>query len=174
MQHDLLKRLEEVLLEVEASKLFLDQELIRKLSEGVDGEDRNVKVLVRADMHEVLTQHLPDPGPHEPDSGHVEVSYLNQCLQTELSRVYRVIELFSGDLAEVLDEHNDGILVQVQAALENLVDLRHLNVLDDQFTVSDSVLLTHCLVSSRFFRLFAVLGRCISFEKVTVSHLALA
>ena len=158
MQHDLLKRLEEVLLEVEASELFLDQELIRKLSEGVDGEDRNVEVLVRADMHEVLAQHLPDPGPHEPDSGHVEVSDLNQRLQTELSRVDRVIELFSGDLAEVLDKHDDGILVQVQAALENLVNLRHLNVLDDQFTIGDSVLLSHCLVRSRFFRLLAVLG----------------
>ena len=99
-------------------------------------------------MHEVLTQHLPDPGPHESDSSHVEVSDLNQRLQTELSRVDRVIELFSGDLAEVLDKHNDGILVQVQAALENLVDLRHLYVLDDQFTVSDSVLLSHCLVGS--------------------------
>ena len=109
-------------------------------------------------MDEVFTQHLPDPGPHEPDSSHVKVSDLNQCLKTELSRVDRVIELFSGDLAEILDKHDDGILVQVQAALENLVNLRHLDVLDNQLTVSDSVLLAHCLVGSRLFRLLAVLG----------------
>ena len=99
-------------------------------------------------MHEVLTQHLPDPGPHEPDSGHVEVSDLNQCLQTELSCVNRVIELFPGDLAKILDKHDDCILVQVQAALKNLINLRHLDVLDNQLTVSDSVLLSHCFVGS--------------------------
>ena len=102
-------------------------------------------------MHKVLTQHLPDPGPHEPDSGHVEVGDLDKCLQAELSRVDRVIELFSRDLAEILNEHNDGILVEIQTALENLIDLCHLNVLYNKFTICDSVLLAHCLVGGRLF-----------------------
>ena len=48
MQHDLLKRMQEVLLEVEACKLLLEKELIGELSKGVDRENGNVEVLVGA------------------------------------------------------------------------------------------------------------------------------
>ena len=87
MEHNLLKRLQEIFLEVETSKFFLDQEFICKLSERVNGKDGNVEVFVGTDMNKVFTQHLPDPSPHESDSCHVKVSDLNESLQTELARV---------------------------------------------------------------------------------------
>jgi hypothetical protein len=95
MQHDLLKGMQEVLLEVEACKLLLEKELIGKLSQGVNCENGNVEVLVGAHMDEVFTEHLPNTGPDESDSSHVEVSYLDKGLQTELSGVYSVIQLLT-------------------------------------------------------------------------------
>ena len=44
-------------------------------------------------MHEVLTEHLPDAGPDEPDSRHVQISDLNQLLQAELSWIDIVVQL---------------------------------------------------------------------------------
>ena len=86
-------------------------------------------------MHKVLTQHLPDPCPHEPDSRHIQVSDFNQLLKTELSRVHIIVQLSMGNLAKVLDELDDGILVQIQAALEDLLNLGHFDVLYDHLAV---------------------------------------
>ena len=65
-------------------------------------------------------------------------------------------------------------MVQIQTALENLIDLCHLNVLNDKLAVGNPVLFSHGLVGCGLFGLFAVLVRCISFEKVTIFELTLA
>ena len=90
VQHYPLEGLEEVLLKVETSKLLLDQELVCELPQGVDGKNGHHEVGVRADPHEVLTEHLPYLGPNEPDPRHVQVCHLHDGLQTELARVHRV------------------------------------------------------------------------------------
>ena len=80
MQHDLLKWLQEVLLEVEACELFLDQKLICELSQGVDSKNGHIQILVRANMDEMLAEHLPNACPDESDSCHVQISDLNKGL----------------------------------------------------------------------------------------------
>ena len=90
MQHNLLEWLQEVFLEVETSKLLLDQKLVCELSQGVDCEDGYHEVGVGADPHKVFTQHLPYLGPNKPDPRHVEVCNLHYGLQTELAWVHRI------------------------------------------------------------------------------------
>ena len=85
VKHDLLKRHQEVFLEVEASKFILDEELVGKLSKGVNSKDGNVEVLMRADMNKVLAEHLPDSGPDKPDTSHIEVCDFNEGLQAKFS-----------------------------------------------------------------------------------------
>ena len=91
----MLKWLQEVFLEIKARKLILDQELVSELSEGIDGEDGDVEVLVATHVNEVLRQHLPNPCPHESDPSHVEVGDLHELLQAELSGVDGFVELRS-------------------------------------------------------------------------------
>ena len=86
-------------------------------------------------MDEMLAEHLPDAGPDEPDSRHIQVSDFNQLLKTELSRVHIIVQLSMGNLAKVLDELDDGILVQIQAALEDLLNLGHLDVLYNHLAI---------------------------------------
>ena len=111
MKHDLLKRLQEIFLKVETCELFLDQEFICQLSQWVNGKDWDIEVLVGAYVDEVLTKHLPDPRPDESDSGHVQICDFHEGLKTELSCIDWVIQLLSRNFAEILNEHNDGILV---------------------------------------------------------------
>ena len=148
MQHDLLEWIQEVFLEVEAGKLLLEQELVGQLTKRVDGENRHVEVLVGPNVDKVLAEHLPDPGPNEPDSGHVQVCDLDKGLQTKLARVDCISQFLTRHFAKVLDEQDDCILVQIQTALKDLDNLGHVNGLHDHFTICLSVLLTHGLVCS--------------------------
>jgi hypothetical protein len=74
---------------------------------------------------------LPDFAPDETYAGHVEVSNFNQALQTELAWVVAVQKLSFANLAEIFNEENDSVLIQVDTALEDAVDLGHRDVLDD-------------------------------------------
>lgn len=74
---------------------------------------------------------MPDFAPDETYAGHVEVSNFNQALQTELAWVVAVQKLSFANLAEIFNEENDGVLIQVDTALEDAVDLGHRDVLDD-------------------------------------------
>ena len=85
MQHDLFEGLQKVFLEVEARELFFNKELVGELSQRIYRENRDVEVFVRSDMDKVLAEHLPNSGPNESNTGHVQISYFNQSLQTELS-----------------------------------------------------------------------------------------
>jgi len=80
VEHNALKWLQEVLLEVEALEFLLHQELVRKLAERIDGKDCDHQVLMRAHLDEVLTEHLPDFGPNEPDSRHIQIGDFDNCL----------------------------------------------------------------------------------------------
>jgi hypothetical protein len=75
VEHDLIEWLQEVLLEVEAGELLPDEELVSQLSQGVNGEDGDNDVGMGANLDEVLAQHLPDLGPYESDTCHVEIGY---------------------------------------------------------------------------------------------------
>lgn len=55
-------------------------------------------------MHKMLTQHLPNARPDEPNASHVEVCYFNQSLQAELARIDSISQLLSGNLAKILYE----------------------------------------------------------------------
>ena len=78
-----------------------------------------------------------------------------------------------GNFAEVLNEENNGVLIEIKTALEDLVDLSNWYVLNDQVTVGFPILFSHCFVSSWFFR-SPILRRCVSFKIVTIAHLTLA
>lgn len=99
-----------------------------------------------ANVDEVLTQHLPDARPDKADTCHVEISDLDEGLETELARVHSIVQLLPRDLAKLLNEEDDSVLVQIETALENLVDLSHADVLSDKLAVRGSDLLTHSLV----------------------------
>lgn len=82
-------------------------------------------------MDEVFAEHLPDPGPDKANAGHVKVCDFNESLQTELAGIHSVVQLLPRHFAQVLNEQNDRILVKVEAALEDLIDLCHGDVLHD-------------------------------------------
>ena len=66
---------------------------------------------------------------------------------------------------------NDGILVQVQTALEDLLDLRHLDILHDDLAVRLPVLLELCLVGLG--HLASILGLTArGIEEVTIQDIA--
>jgi len=87
---------------------------------------------VLADPDEVLRHHLPNLLPHKANASHVQVSYLNHALQTELARVSLIRKLGLRDLAEVFNERDNSHLVQVDTVLEDNVDLCHGYVLGNQ------------------------------------------
>ena len=93
VQHDLVERLQEVFLEIETSKLLFNQELISQLSERVNRKQSHHDIRMRSNFDEMLTQHLPDFGPHEPDSCHVQIGNKHKSLETELARLNWVLQL---------------------------------------------------------------------------------
>jgi len=62
-------------------------------------------------MHKMLTQHLPNTGPDKPDSSHVKVCYFYQSLQAELARIDSISQFLSRNLAQILYEQDDCVLV---------------------------------------------------------------
>lgn len=132
MQHYSFKRFQEVLLKVIVAELLFKQKLIRELSERVDRIEGDVEVLVRAHRVEVLAQRLPDLLPHEPYPAHVEVRDLHQPLERELPRVVQICQLLPGDLAEVSDEVDDSVRVQVHRTLDDQVYLVQIDVLHNE------------------------------------------
>jgi len=66
---------------------------------------------VGSHVHKMLTQHLPDARPDKSDSSHVEVCNFDQSLQAELARIYGIGQLLSRNLAEILNEQDDCVLV---------------------------------------------------------------
>ena len=177
VQHDPLKWLQEILLKVEARELLLDQELVRKLSERIDCEDCDHQVRMGADPDEMFAKHLPDLCPHKSDSSHVEIGDLNNRLQAELPRVHGVWQFDPGYLAEVLNEADDSILVEVDAAHKDRIQLCNWEVLDDKLRVSLERLLTLLFCSRRLLAawwcLTALLLRCaVRVEEVAILHLS--
>ena len=66
---------------------------------------------------------------------------------------------------------NDGILVQIQTTLEDLLDLRHLDILHDDFAVRLPILLELRLVGLR--HLASILGLTArSIKEVTIQDIA--
>lgn len=173
VKHDLLKRHQEVFLEVKAREFILDEELVGKLSQRVNSKDCNVEVLMWSYMDEMLAKHLPNSGPDKPDAGHIKVCDFYKSLQAEFAWVNRVSKLFSWYSAKALDELDDSVLVKIEAALEDLINLSHLNVLYDHLTVSNAILLAHRPVGFRLLWTFLVRLRRVSFKEVAVSELAL-
>src|SRR5690242_6324305 len=79
---DVLKRFEEVFLELESRKLLDLHELHRQLSQRVEGEVDDVGVGMTSNLVEVCAQYLPDVGPLETYTGHVVSTDLDELLQT--------------------------------------------------------------------------------------------
>ena len=123
VQHYPLKWFQEIFLEVEACKFFLDQELVCKLSQRIDGENCYHQICMGPDPYKVFTKHLPYFRPYESDSCHVQVCYFHNSLQTELPWVHGVRKFLFRNFAKVLNETNDCILVQIDATHENSVKL---------------------------------------------------
>ncbi len=120
--HDGFKGPQEILLKAEIGQLALLQKLHGQLTQGIDGKEGNLLVRVTANAVEVLAQNLPNPAPLQPDAPHVVVGYLDDLLQTVHARTREGRELVAGDLAESLDEADDGVAVEVDRAGENSVD----------------------------------------------------
>lgn len=89
------------------------------MSETIDGEEGDHRVLVRADPAEVVTEQLPDHLPDVADTFHIQVSDLNKFLQTEFTRVGLVSKLFFRHFAEVLNELDNSVLIKVKALLND-------------------------------------------------------
>jgi hypothetical protein len=56
-------------------------------------------------------------------------------LKTELPRIVHIIQFFSADKAEVADEVNDSISIQVDTPLDNQVNFGEVNMLNNQPTI---------------------------------------
>ncbi len=82
VRHDVLERLEEVLLELETSQFLNLHEAHRQLPEGVERKEHDGSVGVASNPVEVLSEHIPDVAPFEPDTGHVVVADLDDLLET--------------------------------------------------------------------------------------------
>lgn len=155
-KHNRVEGLQEVFLEVVATELLLHQELVRQLSERVDGVEGNIQVVVLSNIVEVLTQVLPDLLPHKADSSHVEVSHLDQLLKRKLSRVFQILKLLRGYLNEGSNEVDNGFWLQLDSFLDYQVDLAHIDVLDYQLRVVVQHLLSFNLsLQGRVVLLFA-------------------
>ena len=63
MNHRVLERPQEVLLELEVGQLLLLQEAHGKLPQSIEGEEADVNVLVTADLASQV-RHSPYPGAH--------------------------------------------------------------------------------------------------------------
>lgn len=83
-------------------------------------------------LDKVGAQHLPYFGPDKADSCHVEVSHFNDALEAEFPGILGVRQFVLGNFAEILDEENDCILVQVYASLKDAIDLCTSNVLNHE------------------------------------------
>jgi hypothetical protein len=141
---------------VVASEFLLHKELVGKLPEGVDRVEGNIQVIVLSNIVKVLTQVLPDLLPHKPNSPHVEVSYLDQLLERELSGVLQILKLLRRDLNQGSDEVDNGFWLQLDSFLDNQVDLAHVDVLDYQLGVVVQHLLSFNLsLQSRVVLFFA-------------------
>ena len=83
MDHGVLERPQEVLLELEVGQLLILQEAHRQLPQRIEREKADMGVLVTADLIEVLAEDLPHAGPLQTDTVHVVVRDLDQFLQAE-------------------------------------------------------------------------------------------
>jgi len=72
VEHDCVERLQKYLLVAKILALLLLEELVCKLSQGVNGVDNHVKILVRSYPSEVLSKCSPDALPLETNSVHVQ------------------------------------------------------------------------------------------------------
>ena len=84
VEHNSLKWFQEHLLVAEVSSFFLFQELICKLTQGVNGVDDYVEVLVGANPSKMFSESAPNALPLETYPIHIERCYLNKLLETEL------------------------------------------------------------------------------------------
>lgn len=68
---------------------------------------------MRADPREVITEQLPDGLPLEAHAIHVQRGDLDELLQAELLGVILTLQLLARHLAQVVDEVNDRVRVQL-------------------------------------------------------------
>ena len=101
---------------------------------------------MRANVDEMFAEHLPNTSPDESYPCHVKICNFDKLLQTELARINSIIQLLARDATKILNELDDGILVEVKTTLENLFNLGHFDVLNDDFAVGLPVLLKHRFV----------------------------
>lgn len=93
------------------------------MAKGVDCIDGDVQIVVVADLDEMLAESAPDTLPLEPNSVHIERCNLDELLKTELLWIIWVAQLLFGNLAKILDEVDNGILVQILTLKENGLNL---------------------------------------------------
>lgn len=98
--HNKLERTQEIFLEFEIRKFSFFDKLHRKLSQRVEREHRDIFVRIASDFVEILSQHLPNARPLEPNTAHIVVRNLDDFLQTEHARMVHVTQLFQRDLPE--------------------------------------------------------------------------
>lgn len=79
---------------------------------------------------------MPDFTPYEAYACHVKIGYFNKTLQTEFTWVVSVRKFVFGNATKVLNKTDDRILIKIQAALEDAIDLGHRNILNHKLGIS--------------------------------------
>jgi hypothetical protein len=82
MRHDVLERLQEILLEVVIGKLGFLQELHGQLAQRINSVHGDIVILMNADLYNVAAE--PMPAVHENRCTMIGHSYRIDCMQTFL------------------------------------------------------------------------------------------
>lgn len=79
---------------------------------------------------------MPDVCPLEPHSVHVYLRHFSNLLQAEFLGIVLIGEFFARDFAQVFDEVNNGVCVELLTRLEDVVDLGGADLLSDDLRIS--------------------------------------
>ena len=123
VEHNGLEWLQEHFLVAEVLTLFLLKELIRQLSQRIDGINYNIEVLVLANHGEMISKSAPNALPLESNSVHVQRGHFDKFLKAELLGTVLLRELVSGNLAEILDKVNDCVWIEPLTLQEDQLNL---------------------------------------------------